>query len=328
MLSEKERNEFLENLKENGIAAIYNMEDKHKDDDIIMKGLIKLNGACIALASDRIKNDEKMIELALASKSTYLGSFNGKPHTFTIEHINKDYLKNHLEHVYAFLNNHLEYARLLGEEILSIKEVHEYILNNLEKATILWSSLSDTEKYSKAVIMKVINEMPNIIGELPLELQKDVDIVKEASRDRNPEFNGVIAMYNRMHKEARQDPEVCRVLMKADPRVFPYLEYKDENIIIQGLEFDGKNLVHVPEINDIYKYVKLAVNQDGLALEYASRRLKDNDDIVISAVKNNGWAINLASSRLQETQDIIDMAISKSPELRKYGWGKVKNNSK
>jgi hypothetical protein len=41
-----------------------------------------------------------------------------------------------------------------------------------------------------------------------------------------------------------------------------------------------------------------AVQENGLALEFASERLKDDRDIVLEAVRDNGYAFVFASERL------------------------------
>ena len=44
----------------------------------------------------------------------------------------------------------------------------------------------------------------------------------------------------------------------------------------------------------------MAVNQSGYALEYASDRLKDNQEVVLAAVSQNGHALKFASDRFKD----------------------------
>ncbi len=46
-----------------------------------------------------------------------------------------------------------------------------------------------------------------------------------------------------------------------------------------------------------------AVKQDGWALEYASLRLKDNEDIVLCSVKSNVFSLRFASERLKNNKN-------------------------
>jgi hypothetical protein len=52
-----------------------------------------------------------------------------------------------------------------------------------------------------------------------------------------------------------------------------------------------------------------AVQRDGLALRYASDKLKDDKDIVLAAVKNNGLALRFASDCLKDTLVVARAAV-------------------
>jgi hypothetical protein len=46
-----------------------------------------------------------------------------------------------------------------------------------------------------------------------------------------------------------------------------------------------------------------AVRNNGLALQFANDRLKDENNIVLEAVRNNGLALEFASTRVIEKLD-------------------------
>lgn len=330
MISNEERKAFLAKLKEEGIFYIIDADEKYRDDKIIMKGLVKVNGGLLAVASDRLKKDEEIIKEALSSKNDHLGTSNGKPYGFAIEHVDKEYLKNHPDLILEFLDKNMENASILGKELLfEVKEVYEYVLNNIHRNTFLWNFIpNEKDKYSKSVVMKVINDMPNMISDLPVALQCDVDIVKEAARDHHPDFNSVYAMYGCMNEEAQKNPDVCRILMDIDPRVFPILRYRDDYIIRKGLAYQGDYLGILKNEKSIKEYVLIAVSQNGLALDCADSKFRDDDDVVYAAISNNGWAINLASKRLSENPKMINKALDVSPELATYGWKRPTNNKR
>ena len=52
---------------------------------------------------------------------------------------------------------------------------------------------------------------------------------------------------------------------------------------------------------DLLIWVKFAFKKNGLALEFASDTLKDNEDLVKVAINQNSQAIRFASQRLQES---------------------------
>lgn len=60
------------------------------------------------------------------------------------------------------------------------------------------------------------------------------------------------------------------------------------------------------------------------ALQYASSRLKDDRDIVLSAVSNNGLALQYASLALQRDKEIVLSAIFNNYEAWEYASSVVK----
>ena len=57
-----------------------------------------------------------------------------------------------------------------------------------------------------------------------------------------------------------------------------------------------------------------AVKQDGMALEDASARLRDDKDIVLSAVRQKGWALEYASERLKDDKEVV-LTVVKQDEM-------------
>jgi hypothetical protein len=47
------------------------------------------------------------------------------------------------------------------------------------------------------------------------------------------------------------------------------------------------------------------VQQDGLALEYASAELRGDREIVLAAVQQDGWALYFASTELRGDREIV-----------------------
>ena len=66
------------------------------------------------------------------------------------------------------------------------------------------------------------------------------------------------------------------------------------------------------EIRSNKKFMMIAVQKSGRALEYASDELKNDKDIVLAAVQNNGSALEYASDELKNDKDIVKAAIENS----------------
>lgn len=319
MLTKEERQLFIEKVKKEGPFIIFDAEDKYKDDEILMKGLIKLNGAIISCASDRLKKNDSIIEAACLKPWSHLGSFNGVPYDFAIQFIDPQYLNNHPDVVILFLSEYMEFAQILSDELLfNNKKIARYVIENLDRCPLLWFDLPESIKYEKFVLMKVVRDMPNIVGELPLYLQGDVDILNKAASSQDLDFNTVVSLYRRLDPQVRKRPEVCETLMKCDVRIFKHLKYYNDKIVEMGVESYGKFLEFVPEQYKTREVVLKAVKKNGMALEFA-KEFNDDEEIVKTAVSNCGWAIRLASSRLSNDPSIIDLAINSNPELMSYG---------
>ena len=65
--------------------------------------------------------------------------------------------------------------------------------------------------------------------------------------------------------------------------------------------------------NDKKEVLKL-VQQDGRALEYASKKLCNDKDIVMAAVHHRGCALQYASKELQDNKEIVLVALQSTPD--------------
>ena len=194
MLTKQEREDFIERIKKEGPFIIFEAEDKYKDDEVLMKGLIKLNGAFIACASDRLKKKESIIETACLKPYSYLRTLNGVPYDFAIQFIDVEYLNSHPEVVISFLAEHMEHAQVLPKELLfKNKKIFKYVLENLDRSPILWFNLPEKIKYKKEddEIYEMTNEgiealnltidmIPGILKlEVDSKFKKNLDSVKD-----------------------------------------------------------------------------------------------------------------------------------------------------
>jgi len=136
-------------------------------------------------------------------------------------------------------------------------------------------------------------------------------------------------------KELRSDKALMlHAIKKSVWTVFAELpDYlkRDRDIIIQALKTDAPTLYHylqvyymLDEFKDDREFLELGLKYEK-ALAYASDELRDDYNIVLKAVRINGMALEFASKRLQGDRDIVIAALSTfastslrfvSPELR------------
>jgi len=73
--------------------------------------------------------------------------------------------------------------------------------------------------------------------------------------------------------------------------------------------------------SDVREAVFLAVRQNGMALEYASRRWQDQEDIVEVALRQNGLALAYASQRLRHQESVVAIAVKQNPFAISFSRG-------
>ncbi len=103
-----------------------------------------------------------------------------------------------------------------------------------------------------------------------------------------------------------------------DPKYFDNKEFileaiKNEKETDISIQYASKRL------KDDKDVVLAAVNKKDIhALQYASKRLKDDKDVILAAVTKNGVALSYASKRLKDDYDVVLRAIARDPSLIKY----------
>ena len=72
--------------------------------------------------------------------------------------------------------------------------------------------------------------------------------------------------------------------------------------------------------------VMAAVGQFGLALQYASVKLKKDGEVVMAAVNNNGLALQYASVKLKKDIEVVMAAVRSRGSALFYAYDTMKNN--
>ena len=69
-----------------------------------------------------------------------------------------------------------------------------------------------------------------------------------------------------------------------------------------------------------------AVSRDGFALEFASRRLRDDKEIALAAVSRDGFALEYASMRLRDDRDVALAAVTRDGYAIKWVSGRLRDD--
>jgi hypothetical protein len=101
----------------------------------------------------------------------------------------------------------------------------------------------------------------------------------------------------------------------------------ERNILIDTLKQYPLELKSFPfEVQDDEELVCIAVKRNGLALQYASERLRNNYEIVMIAVKKNGLALQFASEELKNNGEIVFQAILSAGDALQFVPDALRNN--
>lgn len=102
---------------------------------------------------------------------------------------------------------------------------------------------------------------------------------------------------------------------------------KDINEII--LEDDVVDLDHLKKIKyNLKEEALIAVEKNGLELEYVIDNLKDDKDIVLAAIKNKGWSLKYASDNLKDDKDIFIETLKSDKFAIKFASNNLQNQYK
>ncbi|MFT4060353.1 MAG: DUF4116 domain-containing protein [Legionella sp.] len=133
--------------------------------------------------------------------------------------------------------------------------------------------------------------------------------------------------------------ELALIAIENDPRAFRYISprlQKSKNILqkvkehpstndelmknilqverevhIKELEEDGMRLANFPVLQDDIEAARVAINNNGLAFEFVSKRLRENKKLALDAIEGSPQAFRFIAPALKMDQDILH-------EVKKY----------
>lgn len=99
----------------------------------------------------------------------------------------------------------------------------------------------------------------------------------------------------------------------------------NRELVIDVVRKNGLALQYVSEqLRDDDIVVKIAVENNGMALQFASHRLQNIHHIVMSAVLENGWALQFASDTLRDNSEIVTCAMWTHNDVVEYASDDIK----
>jgi hypothetical protein len=97
-------------------------------------------------------------------------------------------------------------------------------------------------------------------------------------------------------------------------------------ILVDTLRQYPLELEKYPEAQDDDELVRLAVKKNGLALQFASQRLRDDFETVMIAVKKSGNSLEFASGNLQDNLEIVMAAVQSNGNAYRFASERLHKN--
>jgi hypothetical protein len=205
--------------------------------------------------------------------------------------------------------------------------------NSISKVVVLSSSyaehIGDTDKMKIVINAAVVDIEDNFLPLEAMDIYVNNKLVDTTTSDTSGELTMTLQLdYNadtEMIVQAEHKASGQKSLKKLLPikgQSIPVQVSHEEKITatpsptsklaaISAVRKDGLLLgnikyAHLVDDNEV---VREAVKQNGLALEFASRRLRKKKQIVIIAVENNGMALQFTSVKKKDDIDIVLKAV-------------------
>lgn len=332
----------LEAVRNNGLALEFADEFLKKDNTIVLESF-KNNTRAIKFINNILWGDKKFVLEAIKIRYwalQYASDSLKNDREIAVEAINKDgfaleyvsnSLKSDLDIVLHAIKIDYQAIQFADENLDIVQE--EIAKNRLILLSFFKEQIEGIERYKYSARKNIEYDYDSIHKENPFyELDVEVrnileDLLEFASDGYDYDNKYIIEGYSPfLYKYIKKDKEFIlniyqlwphylmqfNILYKLAPKEL--LQSRDFFIDIFKLKIKDVqfwNWAHFPNHfwND-KEFVFEAVSNNGVALKYASDKLKDSKEIVIAAVQNSRYAFDYASTRLKKDSEIASLVIS------------------
>ena len=140
-----------------------------------------------------------------------------------------------------------------------------------------------------------------------------------------------ILKYLDKHKIIDSNPALLQNIKNNFSEVFNLKKNYHEMFLMklqENIEQEFFLLQYIPEtLHNYIEIVKLAVIQNGMALDFASKDMQNNAEIVKLAVIQNGMALNFASKDMQNNAEIVKLAVIQNGMALDFASKDMQNNA-
>ncbi len=250
--------------------------------------------------------------------------------------------RDHCALMKALVKKKHEAMAFVSDRLKDDLEFFEYVTQRIEP--MLFEHFSLRLKNDKAVVKKLYRKYPPIASQIPealltdevffLELIKIDEFVYQFIEDDLKDslaFNLKVLRQNLgsfifIPIHVRKQKEVIDLLISKDIR---YLWLNRicgvDHLGIRPLSFyrslvrkDGTTLFFAHDYQDDEQLVELAIAQNGEAIQFASKRLRNRLDYALKAVQSNPKALAYLNDELKSNRQVVEIALKGNGSLLKY----------
>lgn len=255
---------------------------------------VEKNGDDLRFASERLRNDEKVVMAAVRQKGSSL-------------RYASDRLRNDMDVIKV----------AIGRDIWALNWVSDSIKNDAEFAKMAVSICPDfLEKFpehirdNREVVMRAAHSM--FVGYnfacISERLRDDKELVRIALTNHRVDIRS-------MSSRLKDDEEIILEAVSSNWKRMKHASYRladDERFVREAMSWDSRVAKYASErLKDDKDFMLFVVGENWKCIEYASERLKDDEDFMLSAAQlcrhnqANKFLIVCASERLKDDDDFV-----------------------
>lgn len=240
------------------------LSTKEKDDRKAVLKSIEESAYNLRFASEKLQDDEEVVRYAVAKQGLVI--------EFASDRLKDDFITA----IIATKQNGLALAFLSNKLTASEEVVLTAVKQNGNALAYANKELKDNEEI-------VLNAVKNAPLSLKFASKRIRDMKKyifmTLEQEVKFDFMGIDKKWFSDPVFMFEGVKICKKLLSKFDKA-----YLNQDIAIMYVKRDGLLLEYLQDYADNYEVVKMAVSQNGMALKFASKDLRDNIEIVFTAL--------------------------------------------
>ncbi|KAG2375391.1 hypothetical protein C9374_010014 [Naegleria lovaniensis] len=286
-----------------------------------MLSLIHVGGAPFQLAALSLKQDKEFVLKALDYVDISLKELSSELHydyDIVLKAVQRDPTN------YVYIPHQLKSNKILVLEMIrnayKLKKPMSGLLSNKSFIEIFEKNVIPLHRSDCDVVELAIRQDPRALSYASESLKKNKPFIMLALS-----ISSLCIAYAAL--DLTHDRDVCLLALRnAGPnkhiilRHINSLLYFDEDFLKECVTIDGLTLSYAPtvEMTKNKEIVRMALKQNGLALQYAHSSLRDDEEMVREAIEQDGESIMYASEACRNNPEIVRLALTRSKMALMY----------